>query len=142
VRFWDTSALVSLVLREAGTSSVRPLYEADQEMALWWGTRTECVSAIVRAIREGRLDASLETRARASLRELIERGDEVAPTEIVRGRAERVLATHPLRAADALQLAAGLTWARERPQGQAFVCLDGRLRDAARREGFTILPAR
>jgi hypothetical protein len=50
------------------------------------------------------------------------------------------VASHPLRAADALQLAAALVWCDEAPQGTAFVCLDDRLRDAARREGFAVLP--
>jgi hypothetical protein len=53
-----------------------------------------------------------------------------------------VLAAHPLRAADALQLAAALVWTGEAAAGEAFVCLDERLRDAARREGFEVLPER
>jgi hypothetical protein len=48
---------------------------------------------------------------------------------------------HPLRAADALQLAAALVWVEEQPHGEGFVSLDGRLRDAAAREGFTLVPA-
>jgi len=51
----------------------------------------------------------------------------------------RLLRIHPLRAADALQLAAALT-AAENPGALAFVSLDDRLSDAARREGFSILP--
>lgn len=45
-------------------------------------------------------------------------------------------AAPPHRAADGLQLAAALTWARGRPPGHAFVSLDARLAEAARREGF------
>jgi hypothetical protein len=52
-----------------------------------------------------------------------------------------VLASHPLRGADALQLAAALVWCDEAPQGDTFVCLDERLKEAARREGFGVLPA-
>ena len=55
--------------------------------------------------------------------------------------AERLLAVHPLTAGDALQLAAALIWARERPARLRFVCLDEQLRRAAGREGFNILPA-
>jgi hypothetical protein len=44
------------------------------------------------------------------------------------------------RAADTLQLAASLVWCRERPVGRSFVCLDARLREAAVREGFSVLP--
>jgi uncharacterized protein len=67
--------------------------------------------------------------------------DEVTPSEDVRERAERLLGVHALRAADALQLAAALIWARERPARLEFVCLDGRLRGIAWREGFAVLPA-
>jgi uncharacterized protein len=51
-----------------------------------------------------------------------------------------VLATHALRAAEALQVAAALTWCDESPRGERFVCLDERLKQAARREGFDVLP--
>jgi predicted nucleic acid-binding protein len=44
-----------------------------------------------------------------------------------------------LRAADALHLAAALVACEERPHLLPFVTLDGRLEDAARREGFTVL---
>jgi hypothetical protein len=47
---------------------------------------------------------------------------------------------HPLRAADALQLGAALVWCEEQSHGEVFVCLDARLREAARREGFSLAP--
>jgi hypothetical protein len=71
---------------------------------------------------------------------LVEAADIVAPTPRVRDRAGRVLGAHPLRAADALQLAAALVWCDDAPQGETFVCLDDRLRQAAAREGFTLSP--
>jgi len=141
VKFWDTSALIPLVLREASSAAIRSLYEGDSEAVVWWGTRVECTSAIVRRAREGQLDEGSETHARERLRQLLDVAQEVGPTEDVRNRAERALAVHPLRAADALQLAAALIWARERPAGRELVSLDARLREAARREGFTLLPA-
>lgn len=48
---------------------------------------------------------------------------------------------HALRSADALQLAAALVACDERPRGETFVSLDERLRNAAQREGFTVLPS-
>jgi len=65
---------------------------------------------------------------------------EVQPTEMVRLRAERLLSIHPLRAADALQLASALVWGQETPRGLEFVCLDQNLREAALKEGFSIQP--
>ena len=55
-------------------------------------------------------------------------------------RAMRLLTAHPLRPGDALQLAAALSWCGEKPAGAGFVCLDQRLREAAQREGFEVLP--
>jgi len=66
---------------------------------------------------------------------------EILPSEALRDRAERLLAVHPVRGGDAFQLAAALVWTHGRTRGRAFVCLDERLREAARREGFRILPA-
>jgi len=64
----------------------------------------------------------------------------IAPGDQLRDRAHRLLAVHALRAADALQLAAALVWADERPAGLEFVSLDDRLGEAARREGFRVVP--
>ena len=52
----------------------------------------------------------------------------------------RLLGLHHLRAADALQLGAALVAAYDQPLGSALVTLDARFADAARREGFRVLP--
>jgi predicted nucleic acid-binding protein len=63
----------------------------------------------------------------------------------VRSYAFRVLRVHQLRAADALQLAAALVWAGTPATGPSpvaeIVTLDGRLAEAARLEGLSVLPA-
>ena len=64
---------------------------------------------------------------------------EVPPIERVRDQAIRVLQVHPLRAADALQLAAAIVLADFEPKGLPFVTLDEALAAAARREGFPVL---
>jgi predicted nucleic acid-binding protein len=63
---------------------------------------------------------------------------EVQPSEVLREHALRFLRVHELRAADALQLAAGVAAAEDRPTTLAFVCLDDRLAAAAEREGFPL----
>ena len=140
MRYWDASALVPLFLAEATTEAMRTLLRDDQDVHSWWGSRVECISSITRLVREERLNPRMEERARAAQAALFVGMREIEPTEDVRLRAERCLSLHPLRAADALQLAAALIWARDRPAGTAFVSLDGRLRLAASREGFTVLP--
>lgn len=47
---------------------------------------------------------------------------------------------YPLKAADALQLAAALRWCEVDTDDRRFVCLDNRLRRAAEDEGFDVLP--
>jgi len=37
-------------------------------------------------------------------------------------------------------LSAALVWCEEQSRGEVFVCLDERLREAARREGFALIP--
>lgn len=54
-------------------------------------------------------------------------------------RAVRLVRRHPLRAADALQLAAALMATGEHPERLDLVSSDDRLSAAARREGFRVL---
>lgn len=68
------------------------------------------------------------------------RAEEIQPWDKIRGRARHLITKHPLRAADAFQLAAALEWCGEEPAGYNFVCLDDRLRLAAAMEGFRVLP--
>lgn len=142
MRFWDASAVVRLCLDEPRTPEIRDIANDDCAMAVWWLTRTECVSALSRRARDGTLTTADERAARAVLRTLERAWSEVQPTEKVRTSAERMLAVHDLRAADALQLAAALDWCDGDTDGAALVCLDRRLRAAAQREGFLVLPER
>jgi predicted nucleic acid-binding protein len=63
----------------------------------------------------------------------------VTDVEVVRDRAERLLAVHAIRAADALQLAAALVLVREQSRGRDFVVADGVLAAAAEAEGFNVI---
>lgn len=140
MRFWDSSAIVPLCLREANTDIMKSLLEADEDMVVWWATRVECLSAMTRRHREGALPTEAEQKTRSVLQALAARWSEVQPTEVLRRRAERLIAVHPLRSADAFQLAGALVWAQDSPQGFEMVCLDRNLRDAAFKEGFIVLP--
>jgi len=135
VRFWDASALVPLVLEQPRTAQARALLRADSELVVWWGSPIECASAIARLHRDGQLTAREEARARALLTTLRASWFEVQPGDAVREQALRILRLHPLRAADALQLAAALEWAGSPPEG-TFVSFNERLGAAAHREGF------
>ena len=136
--FWDSSALVPLLLAEGRSAALTARLAADKDPTIWWGTPLECQSAIYRRHREVPLSPAALGQAADRLRAIVELVDTVAPTDEVRRRAARLVAVHPLRAADALQLAAALIWCEEQPHGEGFVSLDSRLLDAARNEGFDV----
>jgi hypothetical protein len=140
VRFWDTSALVPLCVSEPASREVRRLATADPSLVVWWGTRTECLSAFARGRRDGKLAAAVEQRARRLLASLAAEWSEILPADAVRDRAERLLGVHSLGAADAFQLAAALVWSRGETSSHAVVSFDERLRAAASGEGFAVLP--
>lgn len=74
--------------------------------------------------------------------EMLRRGwREIQPEEVVRDEAESLLSRFPLRAADALQLAAALRWAVGGPKDHPFVSGDAQLLDAAHKLGFQVLEA-
>ena len=109
-------------------------------MVVWWGTRTECISALMRQVREGNLTSTDERTTRHVLQTLMQTWTEMQPSEALRSTAERLLTVHPLRTADALQLAAAIQWCQGLTTGQDVVTFDRQLRDASYREGFTVLP--
>jgi len=140
MKFWDSSAIIPLCLNEAYSEKIVSLIKSDEDIIVWWATRIECLSALARRRREGAIAVEAEIAAKTVLSRLIEAWSEVLPSEQVRQRAERLLSVHPLRAADALQLAAALVWGEEMPLGLGLVCLDQNLREAALKEGFEVLP--
>ena len=139
MRFWDTSALVPLCVDEPESVGVKALLRDDPSMVVWWGSVIECWSALARRRREGMLQNADEESARTFLHTLQESWIEVLPGEDVRARAGRLLRLHPIRSADAVQLAAALVWAGDPPSGE-IVVYDHRLREAARLEGLTPRP--
>jgi uncharacterized protein len=138
--FWDSSALVPLLLPEESSEGLTRLLADDPEPVIWWATPLECQSALQRRHRENPLPGDQLSAAIERLRQLVQHADTIAPTDELRRRAARLLSFHPLRAADALQLAAALVWCEEQPHGESFVTLDERLREAASKEGFTPRP--
>lgn len=138
MKFWDSSAVVPLLVRESSSPALRKLAKSDPELIVWWGTESECISALSRLERETEAAAAAVERALDRLDRLARSWHEVQPTPRVRDLARRLLRVHPLRAADALQLAAAIVASRDRPSSLPLVCLDRRLVEAAKREGFRI----
>lgn len=137
--FWDSSALVPWLLPEADSERLTSLLVSDQP-TIWWGSPVECFSAIHRRHRQAPLPAGVLQEALARVRKLTQTAKVVAAAEQVRALACHLVAVHPLRAADSLQLAAALLWCDHQPAGQIFVCTDQRLRLAASLQGFRVVP--
>ncbi len=140
MRYWDASALVPLLVAEPRSAEVSEALAADSGIVTWWGSRIECTSAIARLERASALTPRQASQALAVLATLADGWNEILPTDTVRETARRMLRVHPLRAADAVQLAAASVMAGGRPAGVGFMAFDDRLRDAANREGFRVGP--
>jgi predicted nucleic acid-binding protein len=141
VRFWDSSAIVPLCIREPSTNRLKEILQDDPSMTVWWATPVEMASALARRRRENPADTAEYEKTRERARFLARGWNAVSANARVRELAMRLLRVHALRAGDALQLAAALVWAEDRPSGREFVCLDERLRETARLEGFDVVPA-
>jgi predicted nucleic acid-binding protein len=139
MKFWDSSVIVPLLVNQASSVAVSDEVERDPDLVVWWGTGVECVSAFTRLEREGKITAAELVAAIDNLPVLAASWQEVQPAARVRQTAERLLRVHPLRAADALQLAAAVIAADDDPRSLPFVTLDDRLARAAEREGFPVV---
>lgn len=140
MRYWDSSALVPLFVEQESTAAVRDLYSGDSGILTWTLSEIEVLSAFCRLERDGViLWEGFESIAQGLL-SLWQTIDAVTAMDAVKQRARRLLRTHRLRGADALQLGAALLTASDDPPSIPFVCLDDRLAAAARREGFVVLP--
>ena len=140
MKFWDASGAVGLLALEGPSWKIWELFRQDPEVVFWWATPIECVSALARFEREGKVAGSALRVGWSILEALRESAVEIQPMEEVRSSAEHLLTKYPLRAADSLQLAAALFWRQGYTDGASFVTLDRRLHVAAALEGFRVLP--
>jgi predicted nucleic acid-binding protein len=140
MKFWDSSAIVPLVVNEENSDYCLDTLKDDPMVLIWCLSRVEVMSALCRRLREGLMDNDEFQKAKERLRTLIGKASEVSAVEKVRSRALRLLEVHPLRAADACQLAAALIGVQEDPERLAILCFDRRLKSAAGKEGFIVNP--
>jgi len=137
--FWDTSAIVPLCCFQPQTARATRTARIYSRQVTWWATAVEAVSSIHRLYREEVLAAEGRKQALTRLGYLRRRWSEIQPSDEVRETAERLLAVHKVRAADALQLSAALLWCSRRTRNRHFIGGDGELARAAEAEGFTVI---
>lgn len=139
--FLDSSALVKRYADESGSDLVQvvspPVIASDLAAvevpaALWRKHRVGQISAPDAQILCRRFLADIDANSSRSDAVLIEVGTDILRTAI------DLVARHPLRAYDAVQLASAL--AASRLLGNCpFGCFDSQLNDAAAAEGLTLL---
>ena len=140
MRFWDSSAIVPLIVTQAASPDTDRWLAEDDKVAVWTLTPVEVASAVRRLVREGAIDERAASHAEERIDELIGASHVIVDVETVKGQARRLMRLHPLRAADAMQLGAAWEWSAGRPAARVFHTLDDRLARAARREGFRVVP--
>lgn len=139
MKFWDTSALVPLLVDEAATTEVRQMFVSDPEVVIWMLTSVELLSAIGRLGRRAAGIDDLVPALRSEALELVSRCAVVCEVEGVRRRAERLVGVHPIAAADAMQIGAALVACEDRPERLEIVTLDAQLARCAQLEGFRVI---
>lgn len=139
--FADTSAVVKLYADEAGSAGIRSL----DAMLVSQICRVEVPAAIWRKNRMLTLTAEdARVLIRAFENDLFEPDGVLVPIRLTAGildDAAALTATHGLRAYDAVQLATAKAARAIEPDCGTVAAFDGRLREAAAREGFQLLPA-
>lgn len=142
MQFWDSSALLPLVVRQPPFSDpCRRAFRRRTPRAIGFLAHVECRSAVERLARDGTLNAVARRRALAKIDKLLSAFDIVAFSADVEADALGLLGRHPLRSLDALQLGCAL---RLSPRGNReappeLVCCDRKLAEAAAAEGLSLV---
>lgn len=138
MRFWDTSALLPLFVDEPTTDRCRDLLVTDPAVIVWEATQVELLSAVARYRRHSAGLDDLCASIRSEVHARWSAWTRVADLARVSLRAQRIVNLHPLKAADAMQLAAALTACEDQPHVLPFVTRDRTMAHAAQLEGFSV----
>ncbi len=140
MKFWDASAVVPLIVQEEKTEYCIKQFRDDEDAIVWTLSKIEVFSALCRRFRDNSLTEEAFELSKTRMNDFFDMVFEVVSIPKVKQRALRLLQVHPLKAADALQLASVLVATEEDPSRLPIICFDERLGHAARREGFTVNP--
>ena len=138
IRYFDASALVKRYVQESRSEAVRSLL-AEGNLATSRLSEVEVASALVRRCHEGSISSGERDRALRALRKdcaslfIIELTAEVASSAL------DLLVRYRLRVGDAIQLASCLQLREQVGTRVEFVAYDGRLTEAAQREGLAFV---
>jgi predicted nucleic acid-binding protein len=137
IRFFDTSALVKRYVEELGSPMVRVALR-NHAVVVARITLAEAAAAVARAARAGALTQGQRDVILARLPEDFAKLQVVEVRSALVARVPALVVRYPLRAYDAVQLAAALS-VRQTGSAVEMWCADGDLAAAARGEGFHVV---
>lgn len=133
IAYFDTSAIVPLLVREPTTDHCTRLWDEATRIACARLVYPEACAALARGVRMGRLAAAQMMAATAELNGLVEQIDFVEITADLARNAGRLAQQYGLRGYDAVHFAAGVAIA---DPDVVFVTGDADLADAAKASGL------
>jgi predicted nucleic acid-binding protein len=139
MRFWDTSALVPLILDEPSSTRMRAIFAHDPDIVTSIFTAVEIASAVWRRRHANQMSLAAHQAADGLFAALSMTWTELEVSQDAIDNAIGAMSRYPLRAGDALQLGTALV-AAGRADKLPFVSLDEDLKAAAHAEGFPVLP--
>lgn len=138
MRFWDSSALLPLLVADQATDWLATELRRDLAVVAWWGTPVECAAVLGRMEQQHQLSRDAVRTALTRLDTARRQWIEVPPIEDIRRQSMRLLRAYPLGIDAAMQIAAAIIAADFIPADLPFVTLDGAQAEAAEREGFAV----
>ncbi len=139
--FWDSSAIVPLLVNEPKTKEAQDILKEDRNITVWCLTYLEATSALNRRLRSEEIHFGHYRAGEERLKRLHLSWDQILFSDRLVKLSARLLRTHPLRTADSLQLAAALIAGGSDPSQVSFLSYDDRLNEAAVKEGLRVLVA-
>ncbi len=137
--YWDSSALVASFINEQETKRVLSFVTKEEEKHSYTAiiTLLEVESAIQRRLKERSLSQKQADEVRLLAAEFRKKTHLIVADQNVLDIALHLQKIYTLRVADAMQLASARA-GTEDPARVDFLCLDDRLNEAAKREGFNV----
>ena len=136
MKYWDSSALVTLFVEQPQSTKYLEKAEQDPRVLTAWHAVPECASAFCRLRREGFLNESELNDLLFRLEGHAKHWYVISPGKRLEKLTVRALRVHPLRAMDAIHLAAACLARSEEEDPMGFFTEDNRLKEAAAKEGF------
>jgi uncharacterized protein len=138
IAYFDTSALIKLIIPEDGSDQARLLWDQAGEVVLSRLAWPESTAALAAARRAHRLTEEDHATATRLIHECFDRATKISVIDGLVDHGADLASAYALRAADAIHLATALAVAEA---DSVFVAWDKRLRQAAVQAGVVASPA-